>query len=288
MGASESLMHSLLLVVFVGYSIATLAYLSLIFTQNIAVAKSGKALLILTFLVHTAFLLLRIKADHDFMHYWYAPVANIFEHVSSFSWGLVLVYLIAETRTHFRALGIVVMPLVLALVGWAAFGLNQSITPPPPALQSYWINIHVPMSLGAYGAFTIAFALSIFYFIKKKNLETHATQTGLMTFVPDPDILDKMMYKTVIVGFGFLTALIMLGAVWAEESWGKYWSWDPKETAALITWLVYAIYLHGRFTWGAGKKNTMAILCMVGFLAVIFTYLGVGFLLPGLHSYLKS
>lgn len=115
-----------------------------------------------------------------------------------------------------------------------------------------------------------------------------AAASGLLSLVPGTEVLDKMMYRTVIIGFGFLTALIMLGAVWAEESWGKYWSWDPKETAGLITWMVYAVYLHGRFTWGAKRRYTMAVLCVVGFLATIFTYLGVGFLLPGLHSYLKG
>lgn len=281
-------MPSLINIVFIGYCIATLAYASLVFVKNLSIARFGKAVLILTFLAHTALLVLRIKADHDFMHYWYAPVANLFEHVLSFSWGLTLVYLIAETRTNFRALGLVVTPLILLLVGWAAFGLNQAVTPPPPALQSYWINIHVPMSLGAYGAFTIAFALAVFYFIKKKSPEPAQIQRGLMAFVPDLTVLDKMMYQTVVVGLGFLTALIMLGAVWAEESWGKYWSWDPKETAAFITWLIYLIYIHGRFSWGKSKRDTMAVLCIVGFLAVIFTYLGVGFLLPGLHSYLKN
>lgn len=276
-------MHELLNVVFAGYCMAAILYLTFIFNQNETLTRVGKGILIITFIAHTAFLVMRIKADHDFMHYWYAPVANIFEHVVSFSWGLTLVYLIAETRTKFRALGIIVVPIIVLLVGWAALKLDQSIVPPPPALQSYWINIHVPMSLGAYGAFTIAFGIAIFYLLKRKA----PTAGGLMALVPSTDVLDKMMYQTVIVGFGFLTALIMLGAVWAEESWGKYWGWDPKETAALITWIIYAVYLHGRFTWGKTKQHTMAILCIVGFLAVIFTYLGVGFLLPGLHSYLK-
>lgn len=279
-------MHSLLAVIFFGYCLSAVFYFAFIFNQNPNLTRVGKGILMLTFLLHTAFLFLRIKADHDFMGYWYAPVANIFEHVTSFSWGLTLVYLITESRTGFRALGIIVIPIILLLVGWAT-KLDQSIVPPPPALQSYWINIHVPMSLGAYGAFTIAFGMAIFYFLKKRE-EAGASTSGFLSLVPTTIALDKLMYKTVIIGFGFLTALIMLGAVWAEESWGKYWSWDPKETAALITWLVYAVYLHGRFSWGSKKRDTMAILCIVGFLAVIFTYLGVGFLLPGLHSYLKS
>lgn len=281
-------MHPLLNIVFAGYCVAAVAYLSFLFNQNERFTKFGKGALIITFVLHTLFLILRIKADHDFMHYWYAPVANIFEHVTSFSWGLTLVYLIAETRTNFRALGITVVPLIVLLMGWATFKLDQSVVPPPPALQSYWINIHVPMSLGAYGAFTIAFGIALFYFMKHKEEGRSRTSGGLLALVPSTTVLDKMMYQAVIIGFGFLTALIMLGAVWAEESWGKYWGWDPKETAALITWLIYAVYLHGRFTWGSKKQYTMAVLCVVGFMAVIFTYLGVGFLLPGLHSYLKS
>jgi len=284
----EREMNLLFNALFIGYCLAGVLYLSFIFNQNEALTKFGKAVLMVTFALHTVFLIFRIKADHDFVGYWYAPVANIFEHVASFSWGLTLVYLISETRTGFRALGIMVIPLIVLLVGWAAFGLDHAVVPPPPALQSYWINIHVPMSLGAYGAFTIAFGLAIFYFMKNKEESKGTPSKGFLSLVPSTEVLDRMMYRTVIVGFGFLTALIMLGAVWAEESWGKYWSWDPKETAALITWLVYAVYLHGRFTWGSRKRTTMAVLCVVGFLAVIFTYLGVGFLLPGLHSYLKG
>lgn len=288
----EVLSHNLLLGIFIGYSAATLCYLSLLVSPNPKPPRWGKRILILTVFFHTLLLLLRIKADHDVVNFWYAPVANVFEYVTTFSWGLAVVYLIAETRTHFQALGVLVLPLLDSLVGWTAFGLNPGIEPPPPALQSYWIDIHVPMSLGAYGAFTIAFGLALFYFMKRK--EEEETQSGkvagngFLKFVPSAKILDGMMYKTVIAGFGFLTALIMLGAVWAEEAWGKYWSWDPKETAALITWLVYAVYLHGRFTWGSKKQPAMAALCLVGFLAVLFTYLGVGFLLPGLHSYLKN
>jgi cytochrome c-type biogenesis protein CcsB len=324
-------MHVMYYFIFWGYFFATLAYLSLIFNQNLTLARVGKGLLVATLLLHSIFIVFRVIADHAYVHFWYAPVANIFEEATALAWGLALVYLVAETVFNFPALGVFVNPLLTALVGWCAFGtgvMDQSLEQPPPALQSYWIDIHVPTHVIAYSAFTIAFGMAIAYFIKKKeearlglakgfsqpipegnasnlsgggvavmertstrrSTKTAPVSKGFYALLPSTEVLDKMMYKMNVVGFGFMTALIMLGATWAEVSWGTYWGWDPKETSALITWLIYAFYLHGRILlgWGTKKRDLCAILSIVGFAALMFTYLGVGFLLPGLHSYLKS
>lgn len=141
-----------------------------------------------------------------------------------------------------------------------------------PALQSRWLEIHVITAIIAYGAFALSCCLGILYLVKAKSAER-----GL-------DKLDAALHWSVVVGFPFMTLVLISGAVWAEEVWGRWWSWDPKETWALITWLIYAGYLHARKTYGwQGKKA--AIMAIVGFAAVLFTFFGVSLLLPGDHSY---
>jgi cytochrome c-type biogenesis protein CcsB len=132
-----------------------------------------------------------------------------------------------------------------------------------------------------YAGFAIAFGISIMYlFLKNKN----RTQTGTIgSYIPEPRVLDELTYQLVTFGFLFLTVGIITGAVWANSAWGRYWGWDPKETWSLITWFIYAAFLHARLMKGWEGKR-MAVISIIGFMAVLFTYFGVN-LLPGLHSY---
>ncbi|MGA1865424.1 MAG: c-type cytochrome biogenesis protein CcsB, partial [bacterium] len=152
-----------------------------------------------------------------------------------------------------------------------------------PALQSNWLLIHVVTCFFGYAAFAIAFGFSIMYLIKHGH-EKDGLKTGFISLLPSSQVLDDLEYKAVAVGFPFLTLGIITGAAWAHYAWGSYWSWDPKETWSLITWFVYAAFLHARFTAGWRGKRT-AILSILGFLFVLMTYFGVSFLLGGLHSY---
>ena len=152
-----------------------------------------------------------------------------------------------------------------------------------PALRSYWLAVHVSAAVIAYGSFAISFAVSIAYLLKdKKEVDFHSR---LNTQLPALKVLDDISYQLIFVGLPFLTIMLVTGAVWAEYAWGAFWSWDPKETWALITWLVYAAYLHTRFLKGFKGKRA-AWLSVLGFVAVIFTFFGVSYLLPGMHSYL--
>ena len=136
----------------------------------------------------------------------------------------------------------------------------------------------------SYASFALSCAVSIIYLIKLKRKEKGEKEGALTSLFPSLDSLDELAYKTIVVGFPLLTIGIVTGAAWANYAWGSYWSWDPKETWSLITWFVYAIFLHARVTRDWRGRRT-AILSILGFVAVVFTYFGVNYLLSGLHSY---
>jgi cytochrome c-type biogenesis protein CcsB len=153
-----------------------------------------------------------------------------------------------------------------------------------PALKSNWLIAHVLTCFFGYAAFGLAFGLSVMYLLKKR--EQPGGSNVFIRIIPESSILDDMSYQMVVIGFLLLTLGIITGSVWAHSAWGSYWSWDPKETWSLITWLVYAALLHSRMVRG-WKGNKLALLSIIGFSCVLFTYFGVNYL-AGLHSYAKS
>lgn len=176
------------------------------------------------------------------------------------------------------------LPIVIVLCGWM-LNIDMRVMPIAPALRSYWLSFHVSAAVIAYGTFALSFALSIAYLVKENTVKK---QVGVEEkAASELKVLDEVSYKMVFIGLPFLTIMLITGAVWAEYAWGSFWSWDPKETWALITWLVYAIYLHARFMKG-WKGRRAAVLSILGFAAVIFTFVGVSYLLPGMHSYLAG
>ncbi|MBM4295905.1 MAG: c-type cytochrome biogenesis protein CcsB, partial [Deltaproteobacteria bacterium] len=155
-------------------------------------------------------------------------------------------------------------------------GVDSRIKPLMPALKSNWLLIHVVTCFLGYAAFTVGFGTALLY-LKQSRRPTAS--------LPPVSTLDHLIYQATIIGFLFLTLGILTGAVWAESAWGRYWSWDPKETWSLITWFVYATLLHARLVKG-WQGRRIAWLAVLGFGAVLFTYFGVSFLLTGLHSYM--
>jgi len=210
------------------------------------------------------------------------PFTNLYSSMVFFSWAVVLIYLIFEKKYGYKALGAFVMPIAFLILASTAL-MSNAIEPLVPALQSNWLLVHVVTCFFGYAAFAVAFGISIMYLVKN-YYETIGAQKGIIGLLPSSDVLDDLEYKAVAVGFPFLTLGIITGAAWAHYAWGSYWSWDPKETWSLITWFVYAAFLHARFTAGWRGKRT-AILSILGFLFVLMTYFGVSFLLGGLHSY---
>jgi cytochrome c-type biogenesis protein CcsB len=205
------------------------------------------------------------------------PLSNFYESLVFFSWCLACLALIFLRRYVEGFLGVVGGLLAALVLAYASLGLDSRIKPLMPALKSNWLLIHVITCFLGYAAFGLAFGAASLYLVQAL---TARPQT------PAPTLLDRLIYRATVIGFIFLTLGILTGAVWAETAWGRYWSWDPKETASLITWFIYAALLHARLVQG-WQGRPIAWLAVVGFGAVLFTYLGVSFLLPGLHSYLN-
>ncbi len=210
------------------------------------------------------------------------PVSNLYEVFVLFSLITALMYLYYEKRYDTRQLGGFVLLVISAAVGfilWYTFDRQaHGIQPLVPALQSYWMKIHVPANFIGYGAFALAAAVGGAYLMAERGI--------LASRLPALDVLDDLMYKAISVGFAFFTIATILGAMWAAEAWGGYWSWDPKETWALIVWLNYAAWLHLRLVKGL-RGTLSAWWALVGLLVTTFAFLGVNMFLSGLHSYGK-
>jgi cytochrome c-type biogenesis protein CcsB len=204
----------------------------------------------------------------------HGPFSNMYEFSLAFAWGALVIYLYFEYRYHFRTLALFVVPVAIALLGYAST-VPDEIRPLVPALQNnLLLTVHVLVAVIAYGAFTVAFGAGVLYLVQRKNT---------VSWLPANTVLDEIGYKAVVVGFPMLALVLILGAIWAEIAWGTYWSWDPKETAALFTWLVYGGYLHARVMRG-WRGDRSAVFLIVGFGATLFTYFGNLFF-GGLHSY---
>ncbi len=216
------------------------------------------------------------------MGYGHAPLSNLYESLVFFAATIVLIYLFIERKYGNRVIGAFTTPIAFLAMAYASLSPNISdrIQPLVPALKSNWLIAHVIACFIGYGAFAVAFGVSWMYLVKRK---VSGKPDSLLNYLPDVNVLDELTHQLIMLGFLFLSAGIITGAVWANSAWGRYWGWDPKETWSLITWFVYATLLHARMMRGWRGKR-IAVLSIVGFAAVIFTYFGVN-LLPGLHSY---
>jgi len=219
----------------------------------------------------------------------YFPLSNLYESLLFLDWCLLFILIIAETKTRTKLLGAVVLPITLLVISFASLILPtqmQEAAPLVPALQSNWLMMHVSMMMLSYATLILGSLLSILFLVVQKfttnsnKIQKNLAQTKAQLL----ENIDTWSYRTIGLGFPFLTIGIIAGAVWANEAWGSYWSWDPKETWALITWLIFAAYIHARLTKGwVGEKA--ALLGSIGFIIVWICYLGVNFLGQGLHSY---
>jgi cytochrome c-type biogenesis protein CcsB len=216
----------------------------------------------------------------------HAPLSNMYESLVFFSWCIAFLYLLWEWKLKSRVFGAFAMPFAFLTIAYASLapGVSAKIDPLIPALQSNWLHAHVITCFLSYASFAFSCGVSVMYLLKVRQTEQGQKHPGFVSLFPSLDSLDALVYKTIVMGFPLLTIGIVTGAAWANYAWGSYWSWDPKETWSLITWFVYAIFLHARFTREWRGKRT-AVLSVLGFAAVIFTYFGVNYVLSGLHSY---
>lgn len=210
----------------------------------------------------------------------YIPISNLYEVFILFCLITALLYLYYEDRYETHQLGGFVLLIINAAVGfilWYTFDRQAHIIQPlVPALQSYWMKVHVPANFIGYGAFSLAAMVAAAYLLVNRGI--------LASRLPSLEVLDDVMYKAIAIGFAFFTIATILGAMWAAEAWGGYWSWDPKETWALIVWLNYAAWLHLRLVKGL-RGPVLAWWALVGLLVTTFAFLGVNMFLSGLHSY---
>lgn len=257
----------------IGYFIVTALYFAFAASKKDKLASAAWLLQAAVFVLHTAALVLRgIAAGR-----W--PMTNQYEFATSFAWALCLVSLIFVRKYRFPMLGAFAVPLILLMLGYASMQ-NREITELMPSLKSAWLAFHVSTAIIAYGSFGLTFVLSLVFLFREKFREDSFWERH----IPAPEKLDMISYRSASLGMLFLTLTILTGAIWAEQAWGSYWSWDPKETWSLVTWIVYAVYLHLRIRRG-WKGKAAACFGVVGFVCVIFTYIGVNVLLPGIHSY---
>ncbi|RJP84991.1 MAG: c-type cytochrome biogenesis protein CcsB [Desulfobacteraceae bacterium] len=214
------------------------------------------------------------------------PLTNLYESLIFFALTIAVIYLFVEFKYKIRILGAIAGPMPFLAMAYASLPkVNTAIQPLIPALKSNWLIAHVMTCFIGYAAFTIAFGISIMFLVKSSGdaPSSGAQPLRMAGRIPAFDILDDLTHQMVTFGFLFLSIGIITGAVWANQAWGRYWGWDPKETWSLVTWLIYATLLHARLMRGWRGKN-IAVLSCVGFVAMLFTYFGVN-LLPGLHSY---
>jgi len=243
----------------------------------------------------------------------YFPLSNLYESLLFLTWTLLTIYLCVEFKTKSKLMGAILIPVALLINGFANLTLSaemQKSSPLVPALQSNWLMLHVSMMMLSYGTLIMGSLLCILFLVISKyqdidlqvldesslplynimldyyeaklfSSSDEVSELGKLKLLQS---LDNWSYRIIGLGFPFLTIGIIAGGVWANEAWGSYWSWDPKETWALITWIVFATYLHSRITKGWEGKKT-AILGGLGFFVIWICYLGVNFLGKGLHSY---
>lgn len=263
------------------YGAAAFLYLFSWVFKNASAGKLATGAAILGVVGNTGGIILRWVESYQ-MGVGHAPLTNFYESLVFFSCTIVILYLILEFRYQNRIIGVFVAPLAFLAIAYASLSPNISdrIQPLIPALKSNWLIAHVITCFVGYAAFAIAFGTSIMYLFKLRQTDP---TSGLLNRLPATDMLDELTHQMVMFGFLFLTVGIITGAVWANTAWGRYWGWDPKETWSLITWFVYATLLHARLMRGWQGKR-IALISILGFLAVMFTYFGVNYL-PGLHSY---
>ncbi|HMM47165.1 MAG TPA: c-type cytochrome biogenesis protein CcsB [Thiobacillaceae bacterium] len=263
------------------FALATLAYWAGMLARSGFTMKTGSALTWAAVTFGWVGLMVRWYESYligaDIGH---IPVSNLYEVFVLFCLITAMMYLYYEARYQTRQMGAFVLLVIAAAVGfilWYTFDRGaHEIQPLVPALNSWWMKLHVPANFIGYGGFSVAAMLGAAYLLVARGI--------LASRLPKLEVIDDVMYKAIAIGFAFFTIATILGAMWAAEAWGGYWSWDPKETWALIVWLNYAAWLHIRLVKGL-RGAMLAWWALVGLFITTFAFLGVNMFLSGLHSY---
>jgi len=276
--------EALIAIALAAYTLGALALLIYFFSREAWLRNFGASLAIFGCVAQFAQLAVR----YELTHVW--PLLNLYGSLSLFAAMSVAIYIGFAFRYKLWFAG----GFVLALAAiFLAYGVTwyEGTMPPVPSLQSYWAKIHVPIVVSSYAAFLVAFVFSCVYLVKYYALRGVAREQGepgevarWLAALPSLPQLDVVVYRAVAIGLPLISIGIITGAMWAKEAWGAYWQWDPKETAALFSWIIYLAYmhLHTRHAWRGLRTNWVSV---IGFVSIVFCYLGVNIWISGLHSY---
>ncbi|MEU3273800.1 c-type cytochrome biogenesis protein CcsB [Saccharomonospora sp. NPDC006951] len=247
-------------------------------TKAERMGRTGVALTVLAVALHLAAILLRGFATSR------VPWGNMYEYIMVICFVTVVTWLVVMRKSPVRHLSaFVLLPMVILMFVGGTM-LYAVAAPVQPALQSYWLIIHVAAAAASSGVFLVPGVASILWLIKARNEKNPAKFAKFGPRLPALDVLDRIAYRTTVFAFPVFTFGVLCGAVWAEAAWGRFWGWDPKETVAFIAWVIYAAYLHSRAT--AGWRGTRAaVINVVGFVATVFNLFFVNLVTTGLHSY---
>jgi cytochrome c-type biogenesis protein CcsB len=259
------------------YFLATFHYVLYLINQRESIGKVCWITTITGFGFHTLFIIYQV------VNMGRVPMTDLREALGFFSWSIVLIYLVLEYRIKIRVMGAFIVPIAFVSM-MVSLTFPATEKPLPTYFGSAWLGVHTTLAFLGDAAFAVAFGVGIMYIIQERRLKKK-TPGFFNRRLPSLEMLDELEYKAIAFGFPLLTLAIVSGALWANSAWGNYWGWEPKEIWSLITWLVYAAYLHARLVTGwRGRKA--AYLAVAGFMIVVFTFVGVNLLLPGKHAFI--
>jgi len=257
------------------YFLAASGFLCYLLTNKDTVTKVSIMTYLAGFSIHTVAILVR------YFEAGYFPMLNMHEGLSFFSWCISGIFFLFYYKYKVKIMGVFAAPLSFLFI-LIAFAFDSSIVNMIPVLRSYWRPIHIMFAFLGDAMFAIAALAGVMYLMQERQLKTKK-MNRFYYILPSLEVSDKINYKCLTYGFPMLTIGMITGAIWANSAWGTYWSWDPKETWSLVTWFIYAAMLHGRLTVGwRGRK--VAILSIIGFAVILFTFLGVSLLMGGSHA----
>jgi len=264
------------------YGVCLVLYLIHLTTKKTGPGRLGTNTLWLGVITHAGLILLRTFEGQR------APFQTLYESLSWFAWSATATYLCVQSRWRgIHVPGFIIAGIAMAACLYSLLIRSPEIAPVPPALQSPWYEVHVVAAFFAYAVFVVSFSIEVCYLRFKISTPHPKGQSGIFGHVDEE--FHRWTHRLVLFGFPFLTFAVFSGAAWANDAWGRYWSWDPKETWSLITWTVYAMYLHTKAV-GKWKGMPASILNLIGFVCMIMTFLGVNWLvkllnIPSMHTY---
>ena len=259
------------------YLTSALLYVAFLMRNSKGFQRAGSSLFMAGFLIQLGAVLAR------YVQAGYTPITTYYESLSFFALCISGFFIFLNIRYRIGTLGGLIAPVVCIMLVWA-LTFPSAVRPLPPALKSFWLPLHTVFAFLGNAIFFTGFLVSLVYLVLERRIKRKNIQS-FSTLYPSLETLDVVNYKCMSYGFPFLTIGIITGSIWAEYAWGSYWNWDPKEVWSLVTWIVYAILIHNRLTIGWRGRKT-AYLMILGFISVAVTFLGVSFLLGGLHSYM--